>query len=506
MEEEKLFQELLDKISVATRFDYASSLLDWDQQTQMPQGGAEGRALIFAAVKTQGFKLFTSDAIGDILRKLNKVEGSSLSPEKLLIVQRMSVIYERAKAIPPDLFEAFNVAKSKAFTIWAQAKKRSDFGLFAPTLEEIVELTRKIAECYGYESNPYDALLPDFEPGLTTDELKKIIEPLRAQLVPFVRALTEQSDKPDESLLQGHFPQDLQMKLSQEALYLLNYDFNRGRLDLTVHPFTTSVGPDDIRVTTRVSPWKIAHCLFPTMHEAGHALYEQGKDPLLKWLYLDKGISMGIHESQSRMWENMVGRSRAFWQHFYLRMMDIFPYYKNVPFEDFYRAINAVKPSLIRVNADEVTYNLHIMLRAEIEADLIAGGNILVKELPQVWNAKMEKYLGVSPKNDAEGVLQDVHWSSGMFGYFPSYMLGNLYAAQLFAKAKKDIIPDVEEQIAKGDLKVLLHWLRMEIHPFGLVYEAPQLLRKVTGEGPNPQHWLDYIKEKFSPIYGLNGV
>jgi carboxypeptidase Taq len=501
MEEEKLFQELLERISVATRFDYASSLLDWDQQTHMPEGGAEGRSLIFAAVKTEGFKIFTSDEIGEILRRLNKAE-ERLTPEKLILVHRMSAIYERLRAIPADLFESFNVAKSKAYAVWKKAKKQSDFESFIPALEEIVELTQKFAERYGYKLKPYDALLPDFEPGLTTDELTKIIEPLRRELVPFVHLLTEQPEKPDESLLQGHFPQDLQEKVSREVLYLMNYDFDRGRLDPTVHPFTTSVGPDDVRVTTRFSPWRISHSIFPTMHEGGHALYEQGKDPLLKWLYLDKGISMGIHESQSRMWENMVGRSFAFWQFFYLKLMDIFPYYRNVAFNDFYRAINAVKPSLIRVNADEVTYNLHIMLRAELETGLIAG-EIKVKELPEIWNAKMEEYLGVVPKNDAEGVLQDVHWSSGYFGYFPSYMLGNLYAAQLFATAKKEI-SNLEEQIAKGNLRVLLEWLRPKVHRFGLIYEAPQLLREVTGEGPNPQYWLKYVKEKFSPIYGLS--
>ena len=497
-EAEKLFKKLLDQVKIAAKFEYAASLLSWDQQTKMPTGGAEGRAEIYAVVKTEGFKRFTSDAVGEILEELAGME-EKLEIEKQALVQRISAIYQRSKTIPPDLFGAFSEAKSKGYSIWVEARKKSDFKLFKPALEKIIEFTRQFAELYGYEKNPYDALLPDYEPGLTTEDLRRIVSHLRRELVPLVRSLTEQPNKPDETLLQGHFPEDLQQQLSLQVLKAIGYDFNIGRLDTTAHPFTTSVGPDDVRVTTNFVVDKMAPALFATIHEGGHALYDQGKDPLVKWLYLDVGYSHGVHESQSRMWENMGGRSFPFWKFFYSRLQNILSHFRNIALEDFYRAINTVKPSPIRIYADEVTYNLHIMLRFEIEEALLRG-EIEVEDLPELWNAKMHEYLGIVPENDAKGVLQDVHWSEGYFGYFPSYMLGNLYAAQLFAAAKRKIA-NLEEEIAKGNLNILLKWLRAKVHRFGLTREAPDLLREVTGKGPTPEPWLDYVKEKFSNIY-----
>ena len=499
-EARRLLEKLLELVKRASKFGYAASLLRWDQLTKMPTEEAKGRAEIFATVKAEWFKLFTSDEIGETLEKLASRE-TELDPEEQAVIQRIRIIHHRSKAIPPDLFRAFSEAKSKAYSVWVEAREKSDFTLFRPALEEIVGFVRQFAELYGYDKNPYDALLPDYEPGITSDDLKRIIKPLREKLVPFVSLLTGQSNQPDETLLRGHFPEDLQRQLSLEALNVIGYNFNQGRLDTTAHPFTTSVGPDDTRVTTHFLLGKLAPALFATLHEGGHALYDQGIDPLLKWLYLDTGYSHGIHESQSRMLENMVGRGFSFWRSFYPRLQGIFPYYKTVPLENFYRAINIVRPSPIRIYADEVTYNLHIMLRFEIEEALLKG-EIEVKDLPELWNTKMQEYLGILPENDAKGVLQDVHWSSGYFGYFPTYMLGNLYAAQLFATAKKGIM-ELEEEIAKGNLGSLLAWLRAKVHRFGLVREAPELLRELTGEGPSSKPWLEYIKDKFSRIYGI---
>jgi carboxypeptidase Taq len=497
---EKLFERLLERVKVAAEFDYAASLLAWDQQTKMPTEGAVGRAEIYAAVKTEGFRLFTSDEIGEVLKEL---EGAKerLDANKRAVVQRVSAIYQRAKAIPPDLFKAFSKLESKAYNVWVEARKKSDFKLFQPSLEKIVEFARQFAELYGYDKNPYDGLLPDYEPGLTTEELKGIVDNLRRELVPFVHKLIEQQDKPDETLLRGHFSEDLQRQLCMEVLKIIGYDFSKGRLDTTAHPFTVAVGPDDVRVTTHFFADKLDSAFFAVLHEGGHALYSQGKDVLLKWLYMDKGYSLGIHESQSRMWENMVGRSLPFWRFFYPKLQSVFPKFKEVALEDFYRAINVVKPSPIRIYADEVTYNLHIVLRFEIE-ELLLKGEVEVKELPELWNMKMQKYLGIIPKNDAEGVLQDVHWSLGYFGYFPTYMLGNLYAAQLFDAVKREIL-NLEDEIAKGNFKVLLEWLRAKLHPFGLVREAPELLREITGKGPTHKPWLEYVREKFGALYGL---
>jgi carboxypeptidase Taq len=495
---EKLLEKLLEHLKAASKFEYAASLLEWDQETKMPVGGAEGRAEIFAAVKTEGFKIFTSDEVDKILRELMK-EKEKLDDDKQALVQRVNDVYHRAKAIPTELFKTFNETKSKAYHIWVEAKNKSDFKIFMPSLEKIIEIRRQFAELYGYEKNPYDGLLPDYEPGLTAEDLRAVVNELRRELVPFVHKLLEKTDKPNERILEGHFPEDLQHEFSLEVLKALGYDFNKGRLDTTVHPFTTAVGPDDVRVTTHYDVKKLDSALFSTIHECGHAVYDQGKDSLLKWLYMDAGYSHGIHESQSRMLENMVGRSLTFWKFFYPKLQSRFPSFKKVPVEEFYRAINAVKPSLIRIYADEVTYNLHIMLRFEIEEAMLKG-EVKTEELPELWNEKMNEYLGIKPENDAKGVLQDVHWSMGYIGYFPTYMLGNLYAAQLFATAKREI-KDLEEKIAEGNFSLLLGWLRTKVHRFGLVYEAPQLLRKVTGQGPTSKPWLNYIKEKFSKIY-----
>ena len=497
-EAERLLEKLLERVKIAAKFDYAASLLNWDQQTKMPDGGAEGRAEIFAAVKTEGFKLFTSDEIGEILKKLASME-EKLDIEKQALIQRIGAIYQRSKTIPPDLFRVFSEVKSRAYTIWVEARQKSDFTLFQPALEKIVELVRQFAEHYGYEKNPYDGLLPDYEPGLTTEDLRKIVNNLRKHLVPLVRLLTEQPNKPDETLLQGHFPEGSQRQLCVQLLKTIGYDFNIGRLDTTAHPFTISVGPDDVRVTTHFVIDKLAPALFATIHEGGHALYDQAIDPLLKWLYLDTGYSRGLHESQSRMWENMVGRSLPFWKFFYPKLQNIFPDFGGIALEEFYRAINTVKLSPIRIYADEVTYNLHIVLRFEIEEALLRG-ELEVKDLPELWNAKMQEYLGIVPENDAKGVLQDVHWSQGYFGYFPTYMLGNLYAAQLYAAAKRENT-NLEEEIAKGNLNSLLEWLRAKVHRLGLISEASELLQEVTGTGPTSKPWLDYVKEKFSKIH-----
>jgi len=500
-ESEKLLEKLLERVKIASKFYYAASLLEWDHQTQMPDGGAEGRAEIFAAVKTEGFKLFTSDEIGEILKKLTGME-EKLDIKKQALIRRIDAIYQRSKAIPPDLFRAFNEAKSKAYTIWVEAREKSDFKLFQPALQNIIRFARQFAELYGYEKNPYDGLLPDYEPGLATENLRKIVNHLRKELVPLVRLLVEQPNKPNETLLQGNFPEDLQRQLSLQILKVIGYDFNKGRLDTTPHPFTTQVGPDDVRVTTRFVIDKLTPALFATIHEGGHALYDQGKDSLLKWWYPDTGYSHGIHESQSRMWENIVGRSLPLWRFFYPKLQNIFPHFRGVTLEDFYRAINTVKPSLIRIYADEVTYNLHIVLRFELEEALLRD-ELEVNDLPELWNAKMQEYLGIMPENDAEGVLQDVHWSEGYFGYFPTYMLGNLYAAQLFASAKREII-NLEDEIAGGNLNILREWLRAKVHRFGLIQEAPELLQEVTGRGPTSEPWLDYVKEKFSKIYCIS--
>ncbi|MCI0531811.1 MAG: carboxypeptidase M32, partial [candidate division Zixibacteria bacterium] len=425
------FEKLKDQLRSTARFGYAASLLAWDQRSYMPPAGTEARAEVTAAIETEAFTRFTSPLTGELCDKLST--GNGLGETERMLVSRVASMYDRQRKVPADFFENFSRTKAHSQSIWVKAKHASDFKMFQPHLEKIFKNVRELADIYGYKENPYDALLCDYEPGLTTKILKGVVEDLKP-LKNIVKILT-QAKQPDEKILSGHFPLSGQTELCMLGLKAVQYNLDSGRLDESEHPFTINVGPDDIRLTTNFKVWNWTPAFFATLHEAGHGLYEQGKDEVLKWFYQDLGYSLGIHESQSRMWENMVGRSLAFWKFFYPQLCRIFPYYREVPLKDFYAAINVVKPSPIRTAADEVTYNLHVMLRFELEEALL-NKKLEVKDLPQAWNSKLKEYLGILPKNDGEGVLQDIHWSGGMVGYFPTYMLGNLYSAQMLATIK----------------------------------------------------------------------
>ncbi|MFQ6053879.1 MAG: carboxypeptidase M32 [Candidatus Bathyarchaeia archaeon] len=498
---EKL-QEFKDYVREMGKLGAATALLHWDQQTYIPRKGHEGRAEVIGKLARMTFELLVSPRMAEFIEELDRPEvKDGLSEQDRAMIRVLAKEHRRRKAIPPDLYEQFVVTTSRAQAVWQEARARSDFELFRPHLEKIVEFVRQFAELYGYKENPYDALIEDYEPGMTARELTGIIKRLREELVPFVRRLLDEGQRPRTDFLQGEFPIEKQEELTLRALRAMGYDFEAGRQDTTAHPFTITIGPNDVRVTTRFDPHDPLSALFGSIHEGGHALYDQGIAPELQWTGLDEGASMGIHESQSRTWENLVGRSLPFWGFFYPTMQELFPQFRAVPLDDFYRAVNLVEPSLIRVEADEVTYNMHIMLRFELEEALL-NRRIEVEELPELWNGAMREYLGVVPPDDARGVLQDIHWSSGYLGYFPSYMLGNLYAAQIFAAAKREI-PDLEEKIARGELLPLREWLKEKIHRHGRIYEPKELLERVTGEGPNPGHFMNYITEKFSEIYRL---
>jgi len=445
------------------------------------------------------FELLVSDRLGHYLKELETQKDLSL--EEKASIRVVGKAYHRHRLTPPGVYERFTVARSESESAWELAKKTSDFELFQPHLQKMIDFSRQFAELYGYEDNPYDALLEEYEPGMTTDQLRLVIKSLRDKLVPFIKQLREKGTHPRTKVLDGTFAIDKQEGLSSRVLKAMGYDFAAGRLDTTVHPFTISTGPQDIRVTTRFIGDNLFSGIFATMHEGGHALYGQGIPPKLHWSGLDGGASFGIHESQSRMWENMVGKQLPFLRFFQPILAGIFPEFAHTQPETLYNALNTVTPSLIRIEADEVTYNLHTMLRFELEEKLI-NGRISVTDLPELWKDAMKSYLGVVPKDDAHGVLQDVHWSAGMFGYFPSYMLGNLYAAQIFAKVREDI-PDLDEQIANGKLVVLLSWLRKQVHRFGKIYEPQDLLQRVTGERLNPSYFTQYITNKYSQIYKL---
>jgi len=481
------------------KLESALALLGWDQRTNLPRKGHPARAEVIGKLTKMVFELSVSDKLGEYLEDLQGREG--LTDEERASVRVVGKSYRRHKAIPPAFYEEYAIASSRSETVWEEAKEKSDFRLFQPHLARMIDYARRFAEYYGYEDSPYDALIEEFEPGMTSAELRTIIEPLRSELVPFIKRLQQEGRRPDDKFMQGTFPEEMQRTLSLRALTAMNYDFDAGRLDPTVHPFTTTIGPSDVRVTTRFLPHNILSGLASSMHEGGHALYDQGIPDDLRWSGLDEGASYGIHESQSRMWENLVGRSRPFWQFFAPIAGKIVPQLAPIPAEALYRAANIAEPSLVRVEADEVTYNLHIMLRFELEEGLITG-RIDTADLPELWRDAMQRYLSVVPEDDAHGVLQDVHWSSGLFGYFPSYMLGNLYSAQFFAAVRKEI-PDLDEKIARGKLSELLAWLHEKIHQYGKIYEPKELIERVTGHAPDSSHFVRYVVDKYTDIYDL---
>jgi len=477
----------------------AEALLSYDQQTAMPKNGIEARSEVAGKLATLVFDAMTSNELADAIDALEAQSG--LAPEVEASLRRVSKEHRRMRSIPAEVYKAFATDRARGQAAWEEARAEDDFGAFQPYLERMVGYAKQFADCYGYEEAPYDALLEIYESGMTSRQLDGIIQPLREQLVPFIRELIEQGQAPDRAALSGEFPIEAQRELSLLALRQIGYDFDSGRLDEAVHPFTSGIGAGDVRLTTRFRETDLFSGLFGTLHEGGHALYEQGVPTTMHPLRLSGGSSFGIHESQSRMYENQLGRSLSFWRHFHPELSNAFPQFKAVDTEALYRAINTVTPSFIRVEADEVTYNLHIMLRYELETELMTD-KLAVKDLPERWNTAMENYLGVRPASNRDGVLQDVHWSVGYFGYFPTYMLGNLYCAQLFATLRK-ALPNLDEQITSGQFAPLLEWLRSNVHQQGAAVEPVELIQQVTGEAPNSQYFVDYVRTKYADIYQL---
>jgi carboxypeptidase Taq len=480
----------------------AAAVLRWDQETYMPDGGAEARAQQLSTLQSTAHERFVAEETSELLNRAADAVGDAapLDPDAALVrVTRRD--YERAVRVPSSLVAELSKAKSQAQQAWTQARQHDDFSRFAPHLERLVDLSVEKAEAIGYADEPYDALLTEYEPGRTTAEVASLFDTLRDDLVPLVDAI---GDAPpiDDSLLRGTYPQSDQRAFGRSVIADFGYDFDRGRQDVSAHPFTMSFAPNDVRLTTRYDEDNVASALFSTIHEAGHGLYEQGIDPSLARTPLGDGTALSTHESQARLWENHIGRSRPFWRHYLPALKDRFPSaLGDAALEPFYRAINRVTPSLIRVEADEVTYHLHVMLRFELGRGLI-DGTLSVNDLPERWNEAMDTYLGVVPETDANGVLQDVHWSQGAFGYFPTYTLGTLTAAQLM-EAIQDDLPSLSEQVANGRFDPLLDWLRTHVHRHGRILTAPDLLERATGAELSAAPWLRYAENKFGALYDL---
>lgn len=476
-------------------------VLGWDQQVYMPPAGAESRGHQLALIQRLIHERQTSPELGKLLDEL-KPYAAGLDPDSddARLVKVAVRAYDNAVRIPTSLVEELARVATRANMAWVEARQKSDFTIFQPHLEKIVELTLQYASYFPEMEHPYDALLDNFEPGMKTADVKAIFDGLRPRQVELIQAIRSRPQV-DDSFLHRPFDEQKQWDFGVEVISRFGYDWKSGRQDKAPHPFTIGLGSRDVRITTRVAPNFLNTMLFGTIHESGHALYNQGFAPHLDRTGLDGGASLGIHESQSRTWETLVGRSLPFWEFFYPRLQEYFPQLAGIPLETFYRGINKVEPSLIRVEADEATYNLHIMLRLEIELALIEG-KLAVKDLPEYWNAKMQEYLGLTPPNDALGVLQDVHWSYGSIGYFATYALGNLIAAQLWQKANQDI-PDLTDQIRCGDFSGLLGWSRDRIHRHGSKFEPQELVMMATGSKIDPAPYLAYLTEKYSAIYGF---
>ncbi len=495
--------DLLDNLHEIADLSATVALLDWDQQTMLRPKSAESRASQLGTLQALVHERLIST---ELARALSQAEQAGDGPapfqaevgQALLRETRRQV--ERAAKLPTPFVKEMAETTARAFQVWHEARQQANFAHFASDLTKVIDLKRREAAYVGYAKSPYDALLDEYEPNQTEEETAAVFSGMRAENVRLLRDIRATGLQPDTSFLTVGYPKDQQIAFTLEVLRALGFDLDAGRQDLSAHPFTTSFSIQDVRLTTRVFEHDIRSALFGTIHECGHGLYEQGINQALERTPLATGTSLGMHESQSRFWENVMGRSSAFWQHWYPRLVKTFPaQLDGVGQHAFVRAINAVAPSLIRVEADEVTYNLHIILRFELETALLHGG-LEVKDLPDTWNAKMREMLGVTPTNDADGVLQDVHWSTGAVGYFPTYSLGNLYSAQLLATIKREH-PDFDARLAGGDFTFVLEWMRTHVHVHGRVYSASDLIQRISGEPLNPVHYNRYLRTKYAALY-----
>lgn len=499
-----VYEQLCQHVRKAAMLGSIESLLGWDERCLMPSAGAEYRADQMTLLSGLVHEQFTDPRLGDWLAELSASPlASDPASDAGTVIRQMRRKYEREVKLPKSLVEELTRTSVLGQQAWQDARRDSDFGRLAPLLERTISLKRQQAEAIGYEACPYDALLDDYEQGATAAELTEVLGALRDELVPLVAEVATSKRAPDTSILERRYPIEMQQRFGRQVAERIGFSFERGRLDVTPHPFCSSLGPHDCRITTRYNERFFNEAFFGVLHEAGHGLYDQGLRPDLFGLPPGEAVSMGIHESQSRMWENLVGRSKPFWQHWFEPARQAFPdALSGVSLDEFYSAINVVRPSLIRVEADEGTYNLHILIRFELEQELL-DRNLKVADLPSAWNAKYQQYLGIVPSTDAEGVLQDIHWSAGLIGYFPTYSLGNLYAAQLFAQADADL-GGLAVQFARGQFDPLRQWLTTRIHQRGQCHLAAELVQEITGQPLSHAPLVTHLRNKFGPLYGLN--
>ena len=501
---DEVYSDLTRMLREAALLSSCASVLSWDEQTYMPKRGSAHRADQLGLLAGLAHERATSPRIGECLSELEQSgELGDANGDRAVNVREARRTYDRQTKLPRRLVEELSRTTTLSQQAWISAREDSDFAAFLPWLEKMIGLKREEAQAVGYGTGiPYDALLDDYEPAMTAAEVENVFTPLRDELVQLVAAIQNSPRRPKVEILSRHYPKTPQIVLAEGASKAIGFDFEAGRVDESAHPFCSGFGPGDCRLTTRYSDHHFNSAFFGVMHESGHGIYDQGLPGESFGLGIGQATSLGIHESQSRLWENFVGRSRSFWEYLFPTARSAFPKaLGDVSLDEFYFAVNDVRPSFIRVEADEVTYNLHIMLRFEIEQQLVAG-DLKPADVPAVWNEKVTKYFGLTVPNDAHGCLQDIHWSAGLLGYFPTYALGNMYAAQIYAAARRDL-GNLEELCAKGRFQPLKAWLNEKIHRHGKRYPAKKLVELVTGESLSHQPLIAHLKSKYSELYGL---
>ncbi|MEI7767770.1 MAG: carboxypeptidase M32 [Phycisphaerae bacterium] len=497
------YEQLLTRLRQIHNLNQASAVLNWDQRTYMPAQGADARARQLSTLAELAHAQMVARDTQDLLTGAEgEMAGVATESDERALLRIVRKNMDKATKLPITLVTELTQTCSLGEEAWAEARRKSDYALFAPWLEKIYALKRHYADCIGYQACRYDALLDDYEEGMTVARLDPLLAELKAQTVPLVAAIAARADRVDGRCLTQSCPVAAQETFSRQVLADCGFDFTRGRLDRSVHPFCTNFSQRDVRLTTRYEEEWLPGALFGCLHEMGHGFYEAQVNPAYEGIPLGGGVSLGVHESQSRLWENLVGRSQAFWRHYYPQLQQAFPQqFATVPLATFYAAINQVQPSLIRVEADEVTYNLHIILRYEMEVALL-DQHLAVADAPAAWNDKMQKMLGIAPSRDAEGILQDVHWSGGGIGYFPTYMLGNILASQLYQTAAR-ALPDLFGQIERAEFTPLREWLRTQVHQYGSKYPPAELVQRATGTALTSGPYVRYLQEKYGAIYGF---
>jgi carboxypeptidase Taq len=490
---EERYAELRRRLGEIADLRATAELLHWDQTVMMPPGGAAVRTEQLTTLERLTHELFVADGIGELLEELRPFEESlDYDSDDASIVRVTRRDWEKARRVPTDLAAEMAKLASEAQEVWAKARQEDDYERFRPYLDRTIDLKRRYVACFEPYEDPYDPLLDDYEPGMRTDEVREVFETLKGVLVPLI---AEVGSSADDSFLRGPFPEDRQHEFSLHVIERFGYTPEHFRLDRTVHPFAANSGVNDIRLTTRYSPDDLTS-LFTAMHECGHGIYEAGVSGTLERTPLGGGVSSALHESQSRLWENVVGRSRAFWDFFYPRLQGAFPeVLGSVTVERFHASVNRVRPSFIRVDADEATYSLHIIVRFELEQELLAG-TLSTADLPEAWNDRYAEYLGLDVPDDRVGVLQDVHWAGGSFGYFPTYALGNVVGLQIWERARTELL-DLDEQFRRGEFKPLHEWLREHVYRHGRKYTPQELLERVVGGGIDAGPYVRYLRDKF---------